>query len=235
LSSGANTFDRDARRGPVKRLASGAVDYSDSQVRDGGGQVTLRIFKCLKPVIAAVNGPAVGIGATMTLPMDIRLVAAEARMAFPFARRGIVPDGAASWFLPRLVGISTAAEWIYTGRMIPAGELLAAGLVRTVLAPDELLGAARALAAEIAAHTAPVSIAVSRRLLWQMLGAAHPMEAHIAESRALHERTRSADAAEGVAAFLEKREPTFPLRVSDHELDLFPGVADPAFRPDPGY
>ncbi|WP_367115089.1 enoyl-CoA hydratase-related protein [Actinophytocola sp.] len=210
-----------------------AEHAAETPLPDSGGVVTMRIFRSRKPVIAAVNGPAVGIGATMTLPMDIRLASSSARMAFPFARRGITPDGAASWFLPRAVGISTAAEWVYTGRMIEADELLAAGLVRAVLSPNELLPAARTLAAEIAANAAPVSVAVSRRLLWQMLGAAHPMEAHIAESRALHERTRSADAAEGVGAFLEKRSADFPMRVSEHALDLFPGVPEPAFRSDP--
>lgn len=210
-----------------------AARESETPLPDSGGVVTMRIFRSRKPVIAAVHGPAVGVGATMTLPMDIRLASTSARMAFPFTRRGIVPDGAASWFLPRVVGISRAAEWVYTGRMIEAPELLASGLVRDVLAPDALLPAARAIATEIATNAAPVSVAVSRRLLWQMLGAAHPMEAHVAESRALHERTRSADAAEGVGAFLDKRPADFPMRVSEHALDPFPGVPDPEFRTDP--
>jgi len=150
LSSGANTFDRDARRGPVKRLADGKVDYSDPQVRDGGGQVTLRIFKCLKPVIAAVNGPAVGIGVTMQLAMDIRIASEAARFGFVFSQRGIVPEAASSWFLPRLVGISQALEWCYTGRVFPAQEALAGRLVSRVVPADELLPTARALAREIA-------------------------------------------------------------------------------------
>ncbi len=202
---------------------------TDTLPRDTGGVVTMRIFASHKPVIAAVNGPAVGIGATMTLPMDIRLASTAARMAFPFTRRGIVPDGAASWFLPRVAGISRAAEWVYTGRMIEAPELVSSGLVREVVEPADLLPAARALAAEIASHAAPVSVATSRRLLWQMLGAAHPMDAHVAESRALYERTRSADAAEGVAAFLEKRAAEFPMLVSEHP----PAVTDPEFPAEP--
>ncbi|MGC2781727.1 MAG: crotonase/enoyl-CoA hydratase family protein, partial [Bradyrhizobium sp.] len=159
LSSGADTFDRDARRGPVKRHADGSTDYSDPQVRDGGGQVTLRIFKSLKPVIAAVNGPAVGIGVTMQLAMDIRIASEAARFGFVFSQRGIVPEAASSWFLPRLVGISQALEWCYTGRVFPAQEALAGRLVSKVVPPDELLPTARALAREIAEKTAPVSIA----------------------------------------------------------------------------
>jgi len=138
LSSGADTFDRDARRGPVKRFADGKVDYSDPQVRDGGGQVTLRIFKCLKPVIAAVNGPAVGIGVTMQLAMDIRIASDAARFGFVFSQRGIVPEAASSWFLPRIVGISQALEWCYSGRVFPAQEALAGRLVSKVVPPDDL-------------------------------------------------------------------------------------------------
>src|SRR6059036_3013571 len=146
LSSGANTFDRDARRGPVKRLASGAVDYSDPMVRDGGGQVTLRIFKCLKPVIAAVNGPAVGIGVTMQLAMDIRIASSEARFGFVFSQRGIVPEAASSWFLPRIVGIAQALDWCFSGRVFGADEALEGGLVSRVVAPGELIATARQIA-----------------------------------------------------------------------------------------
>src|SRR3982751_1605538 len=160
LSSGADTFDRDARRGPVRRLANGKVDYSDHQARDGGGQVTLRIFKCLKPVIAAVNGPAVGIGVTMLLAMDIRIASEAARFGFVFARRGIVPEAASSWFLPRLVGISQAMEWVASGRVFDAEEAQRGGLVRSVHTADDLLPAAHALAREIADNTAPVSVAL---------------------------------------------------------------------------
>src|ERR1700748_2736672 len=186
LSSGGDTFDRDARRGPVKRLASGKVDYSDPQVRDGGGQVTLRIFKCLKPVIAAVNGPAVGIGVTMQLAMDIRIASEAARFGFVFSQRGIVPEAASSWFLPRLVGISQALEWCYSARVFPAAEALAGGLVRSLHAPDDLLPAARAIATEIATNAAPVSVAMTRMMMWRMLGASHPMEAHRVDSRAIN-------------------------------------------------
>lgn len=198
--------------------------------RDGGGIVTLRIFECTKPVIGAINGPAVGVGITMTLPMDIRLASDQARIGFVFARRGIVPEACSSWFLPRLVGISKAAEWCYSGRVFPAAEALEGGLVRSVHAPDDLLPAARAIAAEIAEHTSPVSVALTRRLLWRMLGAAHPMEAHRADSRGVLERGRSADAPEGVMSFLEKRTPDFPMRVSDGLPDLFPHWVEPVFE-----
>src|SRR5260370_28856650 len=163
LSPGANTFDRDARRGPVKRLANGNVDYSDPNVRDGGGQVTLRIFKCLKPVIAAVNGPAVGIGVTMLLAMDIRIASENARFGFVFSQRGIVPEAASSWFLPRTAGIAQALDWCYTGRVFPAQEALSGRLVSKVGPPEQLLPAARALAKEIAAETAPVSVSLIRQ------------------------------------------------------------------------
>lgn len=197
--------------------------------RDGGGMLTLRIFDSLKPVIGAINGPAVGIGATMTLPMDVRLASADARIGFVFARRGLVPEACSSYFLPRVVGIQRAAEWVYTGRVFPASEALEGGLVRSVHAADDLLPAARALAGEIADNTAPVSVALSRRMLWRMLGASHPMEAHRADSRGILERGRSGDTHEGVAAFLEKREAVFPDCVSDGIPDLFPGWVDPEF------
>ena len=222
LSSGANTFDRDARRGPVKRLADGKVDYSDPQVRDGGGQVTLRIFKCLKPVIAAINGPAVGIGVTMQLPMDIRIASENARFGFVFSQRGIVPEAASSWFLPRLVGIAQALEWCYTGRVFPAQEALAGRLVSKVVPPDELLPTARALAKEIAAKTAPVSVALIRQMMWRMLGADDPMEAHKVDSRGIYARGRSEDVKEGVVSFLEKRPADFKNKVSTDMPDYFP-------------
>src|SRR5476649_989245 len=183
LSSGANTFDRDIRRGPVKRLASGAVDYSDPNARDGGGQVTLRIFKCLKPVIAAVNGPAVGIGVTMQLAMDIRIASENARFGFVFSQRGIVPEAASSWFLPRIVGIAQALEWCYAGRVFPAEEALAGRLVSRVVPPDELIPVARVIARGFIDQTAPVSVALIRQMMWRMLGASHPMEAHRIDSK----------------------------------------------------
>ncbi len=217
LAGGGDTFDwRD-------RAADGDVP------RDGGGMVTLRIFDCTKPVIAAINGPAVGVGATMTLPMDVRLAAEGAKIGFVFARRGIVPEACSSWFLPRVVGIGQAMEWVATGRVFDAEEALAGGLVRRVLPAGELLEAAYALAREIADNTAPVSVALSRRLMWRMLGAAHPMEAHRADSRAIFARGQSADAVEGVTSFLEKRSAQFPDRVSDGLPDIFPDYDTPAF------
>ena len=222
LSSGASTFDGDAQRGPVKRLASGTIDYSDPHVRDGGGEVTLRIFKSLKPVIAAVNGPAIGVGVTMTLAMDIRIASEAARFGFVFTQRGIVPEAASSWFLPRIVGISQALEWCYTGRVFPAQEALAGRLVSKVVPPDELLPMARALAKEIAAKTAPVSVALTRQMMWRMLGAEDPMEAHKVDSRGIYARGRSEDVKEGVVSFLEKRPAQFKNKVSSDMPDYFP-------------
>jgi len=230
LSSGADTFDRDARRAPVRRLANGHVDYSDPNARDGGGQLTLRIFKCLKPVIAAVNGPAVGIGVTMQLAMDIRIASEAARFGFVFSQRGIVPEAASSWFLPRIVGISQALEWCYTGRVFPAQEALAGRLVSKVVAPDELLPAARALAREIATKTAPVSIALIRQMMWRMLGADDPMEAHKVDSRGIYERGRSDDVKEGVMSFLEKRPANFRNNVSKDMPDYFPWWDEREYR-----
>jgi enoyl-CoA hydratase/carnithine racemase len=189
--------------------------------RDGGGQVSLRIYDCTKPVIAAINGPAVGVGITMTLPMDVRLAAEGAKIGFVFTRRGIVPEACSSWFLPRIVGISQAMEWVATGRVFDAQEALAGGLVRSVHAPDELLPSAYALAREIADNAAPVSVALGRQLLWRMLGADHPMAAHRADSKAMYSRGQSADAREGVQSFLDKRAPAFPDRVSDGLPDVF--------------
>ncbi len=197
--------------------------------RDGGGQLALRIFDCAKPVIAAINGPAVGVGVTMTLPCDVRLASTAARFGFVFARRGIVPEACSSWFLPRVVGISQAAEWVYTGRLFGADEALAARLVRSLHAPDELIPAARALAEEIASSTSAVSVALARRMLWRMLGVPHPMEAHRVDSRGVLVTSRSADAREGVASFLEKRPAQFTDRVSDGLPDIFPGWTEPEF------
>ena len=219
LSGGGETFSR-----------GGSDEMTDVGVpRDGGGLVTLRIFDCTKPVIGAINGPAVGVGVTMTLPMDIRLASENAKFGFVFARRGIVPEACSSWFLPRVVGISQAAEWCYTGNVFPASEALAGGLVRSLHPADELLPAARSIAATIAENTAPVSVALTRRMLWRMLGASHPMEAHRVDSRGILERGRSADAREGVVSFLEKRAPEFPVRVSDGLPDIFPSYESPKF------
>ena len=222
LSSGADTFDRDARRGPIRRLANGKVDYSDPAARDGGGQLTLRIFKCLKPVIAAVNGPAVGIGVTMLLAMDIRIASENARFGFVFSQRGIVPEAASSWFLPRIVGISQALEWCFTGRVFPAQEALAGRLVSRVVPPEELLAVARALAREIATKTAPVSIALIRQMMWRLSATDDPMEAHKIDSRGIYNRGRSGDVKEGVMAFLEKRQAQFKDKVSSDMPDYFP-------------
>ena len=199
--------------------------------RDGGGTVTLRLYEALKPVIVAINGPAVGIGVTMTLPADIRLASTRARFGFVFARRGIVPEAASSWFLPRVVGISRAMEWVATGRVFDAQEALAGGLVRSLHEPDDLLPAAYALAAEIVEHTAPVSVALTRQMMWRMLGADHPMEAHRLDSRAVQARGASADAREGVAAFLEKRPAEFPDRVSADLPDFYPWWPERPFVP----
>src|SRR5436305_913194 len=185
LAAGDGTFDYRDSSGQEARL---------EDARDGGGLVALRIFESKKPVIAAVNGPAVGVGVTMTLPMDVRLASENARFGFVFARRGLVPEAASSWFLPRVVGISKAMEWVMTGRVFPAAEALAGGLVRSVHDPDELLPAARGLAEEVADNTSPVAVALSRQMLWRMLGAAHPLTAHKVDSRHLWERGRTAAA-----------------------------------------
>ncbi|MGA7073241.1 crotonase/enoyl-CoA hydratase family protein [Bradyrhizobium sp.] len=230
LSSGADTFDRDARRGPVKRLPDGRVDYSDPNARDGGGQVTLRIFKCLKTVIAAVNGPAVGIGATMLLAMDIRIASENAKFGFVFSQRGIVPEAASSWFLPRIVGISQALEWCFTGRVFPAQEALAGRLVSRVVLPDELLTTARGLAREIATKTAPVSVALIRQMMWRLSSTDDPMEAHKVDSRGIYSRGRSGDVREGVMSFLEKRPANFKDKVSSDMPDFFPWWDEREYR-----
>ena len=220
LGGGGDTF---ARGGSDIQTAQGVP-------RDGGGMVSLRIFDCTKPVIGAINGAAVGVGVTMTLPMDIRLASEHAKFGFVFARRGIVPEACSSWFLPRLVGISQAAEWCYSGRVFPADEALAGGLVRSVHAADDLLTVANGIAREIADNTAPVSVALTRQMLWRMLGASHPMEAHRVDSRGIQSRGASADAREGVASFLEKRPAAYPVKVSDGLPDIFPDYDAPAFH-----
>ena len=219
LSSGGSTFAR-----------GGSDVQTDAGVpRDGGGLASLRFYESHKPIIGAINGAAVGVGVTMTLPFDVRLASENARFGFVFARRGIVPEACSSWFLPRVVGISRAMEWVATGRIFPASEALAAGLVRSVHPADELLPAARALAAEIAAANAPVSVALSRHMLWRMLSADHPMEAHKVDSRGILARGRSGDAREGVESFLEKRPAVFPDKVSDGLPDIFPNWTDHPF------
>ncbi|MFN8544135.1 MAG: crotonase/enoyl-CoA hydratase family protein [Candidatus Binatia bacterium] len=217
LGAGGKTFD------------ATKVDTIDTH-RDGGGQTVLRIFESRKPVIAAINGPAVGVGITMTLPMDIRIASSAARIGFVFARRGIVTEACSSWFLPRLVGVSQAAEWVYTGRVFPAEEALAGRLVSRVVPPDALLPTAHALAREIADNTSAMSVMLSRALLWRMLGADHPMEAHKVDSKAIFWMGRSADAMEGVAAFLEKRPARFTLRPSADAPEFFPWWPPRPFR-----
>lgn len=212
------------------RLADGRIDYGSDAIRDGGGRMTLRIFELKKPIIGAVNGPAIGIGATMLLPMDIRLASDTARFGFVFARRGIVPEGASSYFLPRVVGVGQALEWCCTGRIFDAQEALKGGLVSRLYPAEELLAGAHILAREIADNTAPVSIALTRQMLWRGLGMRHPMEAHRVESRGVFSRSNSEDAGEGVASFFEKRAPRFPDRVTRDMPDYFPWWEDEAYH-----
>lgn len=223
VSGGASTF---AGKSP----GSAIDDRAPRVARDGGGLVTLQIFECRKPTIAAINGPAVGVGITMTLPMDIRLASTTAKMGFVFARRAICPEAASSWFLPRAVGISTAMEWVATGRVFGADEALARGLVRSLHEPDELLPAAYAIAREIVDNTSSLSVAVSRQLMWRMLGADHPMEAHKLDSRFVPALGAGPDGAEGVLSFLEKRPPRFAGRVStDLPADIYPWWEERSF------
>ena len=218
LSAGGNTFNAEARD-----------DRENGLHRDGGGRVTLRIFECKKPIIAAINGAAVGIGATMTLPMDIRLCSTKAKFGFVFARRGIVPEACSSYFLPRVVGISQALEWCYSGRVFPGGEALAGGLVRSIHEPDDLLAAAKVIAREIADNTSAVSVTLIRQMFWKMLGADHPMEAHKIDSRGIYFAGKAADAKEGVESFLEKRTAKFPLKVSEDMPEFYPWWEDREF------
>ncbi|MGV3759281.1 MAG: enoyl-CoA hydratase-related protein [Actinomycetota bacterium] len=227
LSAGAATFDYD--RHPEGGAIGGKRVEQVAAPRDGAGLVTLRLFECKKPVISAVNGAAVGMGVTMTLATDIRMASESARFGFVFTKRGIAPEGASTWFLPRLVGVAQAAEWLYTGRVFDAAEALHGGLVRSVHPADELLPTAHALAAEIA-EAAPLSGAVTRQMLWRMLGADHPMVAHRADSRAVHATGALPDAMEGVMSFLEKRPASFQGKVSSELPDVFPDWVDPEYR-----
>lgn len=211
LSSGGNTFDANARD-----------DRNSGLNQDGGGILTLRIYECKKPMIAAINGPAVGVGVTMTLPMDIRLASDNAKFGFVFARRGIVPEACSSYFLPRVVGISKALEWCYSGRVFPAQEALDGGLLRSLHDKAELLPTARHIAQEIADNTSPVSITLIRQMMWKTLGADHPMEAHKLDSRGIYHLGQSPDAKEGVTSFLEKRPPQFPSKVSSDLPEFYP-------------
>jgi enoyl-CoA hydratase/carnithine racemase len=231
LGSGGSTFDYTKRPGGDTLYDDqGTVDYGHDLVRDNGGELTMRIFAAKKPVIGAINGAAVGIGATMTLPMDFRLASESARFGFVFARRGIVPEAASSWFLPRLVGIETALEWCMSGRVFDAAEALGKGLVRSVHAPGALLDDAIAYARELTAHSAPVSVALTRHMLWRMAGAAHPIEAHRWDSRLVFTRGQMSDAAEGVASFLEKRAPVFKDSVARDYPVFEEWDGDPDYR-----
>ena len=226
--AGADLTPEDGRQ--VFADAAAVEDLSDARVRDGGGQLTLRLFRSQKPLIGACNGVAVGVGATMQLPLDIRLASETARFGFVFARRGIIPEAASSWFLPRLVGLPTALEWCLTGRVFDAGEALEKGLVRSLHAPGALLDAAFALAREIADNTAPVSAALTRAMLWRLSAAEHPMAAHRIDSRAIYSLARGADAREGIASFLEKRPPAFPGTVGKDMPGFYPWWEEPEYR-----
>jgi enoyl-CoA hydratase/carnithine racemase len=234
LGAGDATFDYTKR--PERLLQGsplrddGSVDFSHPGVRDSGGRLTLRIFNCKKPVIGAINGAAVGIGATMQLPMDFRLASDTARFGFVFAKRGIVPEAGSSWFLPRLVGISQALDWCYSGRVFGAEEALAGGLIKSIHAPADLIPAARALAHSLTSESAPVSIALTRAMMWRMLGAAHPMEAHKIDSRAIWVRGQSDDAKEGVSSFLEKRAAVYPNKVSADTPHFAPWMDEPGYE-----
>jgi enoyl-CoA hydratase/carnithine racemase len=227
LSRGEDSFK--ARDHQGRAVPEGESLYSQQWAREPGGIIALRLYALAKPVIAAINGPCAGAGVTLPLPMDVRLASETARFGFVFARRGMVPEVCSSWFLPRVVGISTALEWCCSGRSVSAEEALAAGLVRAVLPPDQLLPEARRLAREMTEHSAPVSVALTRQMLWRGLGMAHPMEAHRIESRGIYARGRSADVAEGVRAFLDKRPPVFPEKVSRDMPDYYPWWDEPDY------
>ena len=217
-------------RSPGADISSGAGAFKGGESstpeidahRDGGGLLTLRIFESKKPVISAINGAAVGVGVTMTLPTDIRIASSDARLGFVFARRGIVPEACSSWFLPRLVGISQATEWVFTGRIFGAEEALAGRLVSRVVPPDQLEQSAREIAGEIASNSSAVSVALSRQMLWRMLGADHPMDAHEVDSKCIYHMAQSADAKEGVSSFFEKRPPQFRMRPSTDMPPFYP-------------
>mgnify|MGYP000047071946 FL=1 len=227
LGAGGNTFNREVRNN--KGETEGIKDDPE-WMRDGGGRTTLAIFDCPKPVIAAFNGPAVGVGVTMTLPMDIRIASEEAKFGFVFARRGLVPEAASSWFLPRVVGINKALEWTFSGRVFSPEEAKEGGLIKSIHPANELLEEANKIAQEIVENTSPVSVAMTRQMLWKLLGADHPMEAHKVDSRAIYELGQGADAKEGVESFLEKRSPKFPSKVSKDMPEFYPWWEERKFK-----
>lgn len=219
LGSGGDTFNRDARDNKDDFSRKGEdLEW----LRDGGGKTTLAIYECSKPIIAAINGPAVGVGVTMTLPMDIRLASDKARFGLVFARRGLVPEAASSWFLPRIVGISKALEWTYSGRVFSAQEAYEGGLVSSIHSSEALLDEAYKISNEIIENTSPISISMTRQMLWKMMGQDHPMEAHKVDSRAIYELGKGEDAKEGIESFLEKRPPKFRSKVSKDMPNFFP-------------
>ncbi len=225
LGGGGASFDHDSDLATT----AGVVKEADGRHRDEGGLVALRFFECTKPVIGAINGPAVGVGITMTLPFDVRLASTTAKVGFVFARRGLVPEACSSWFLPRVVGISQAMEWCATGRVFGADEAMAGGLVRSLHEPDALLPAAYEIAGEIASSTSAVSVTLNRALLWRMLGEPHPMSAHRVDSALIDALGGGGDVLEGVLSFLEKRPPAFPARVPADLPGAYPWWTDPTF------
>ncbi len=226
LGAGEATFNRDENPRAKKTDDEDNLEW----LRDGGGRTTLAIYDCSKPIIAAINGPAVGVGVTMTLPMDIRLASEEAKFGFVFARRGLVPEAASSWFLPRIVGISKSLEWTFSGKVFDAEEALKGGLIRSIHSKDSLLDEAEKIANEIIENTSPVSVSMTRQMLWKMLGADHPMEAHKVDSRAIYELGKGEDTKEGVNSFLEKRPPEFPSKVSKDMPDFYPWWDEKEFK-----
>lgn len=229
LAAGGNTFDI-ALNNPDALNADGSINYSHESLRDLGGRLTLRIYQCKKPLIAAINGAAVGVGATMTLPMDIRLGSDKAKIGFVFSRRGIVPEAASSFFLPRVVGISRALEMCYSGQVYPVAEIADSGLFRKIVPDEQLLSTAYRIARDIVENTSPVSVSLIRQMMWRGMEMHHPMEAHRLDSRVVLNRGQSADAREGVTAFLEKRKPNFPNRVSQDMPDFYPWRDEPNFN-----
>jgi len=216
LSVGGNVFGLDETQRPTvadmhEHLTDPAIQRG---VRDTGGRVTLAIYDCKKPVIGAINGAAVGIGATMTLAMDIRLASEKARIGFVFGKIGVVPEACSSWFLPRIVGIQQALEWVYSGDILTADEALAGKLVRSVHAPDDLLPAAYALARKFSVNKSPVAVAFARQMLYRNAAQPHPREAHRIDSLAMF-YTSLGDGKEGVRSFLEKRDPQYAGKASE--------------------